>query len=69
MNSVCQLLRRMNFNVSPSNLPFKYQEANAMTRCKLDDLQSLIKTYLLIFTAVMTMYQKIMSHKIIVMYL
>ena len=23
MNSVCQLLQRMNFKVSPSNIPFK----------------------------------------------
>ena len=39
MNSVCQLLRRMNCNVSPSNLPFN-KKPIPVTRSKWDDLQS-----------------------------
>ena len=70
MNSICQLLLRINFKVSPSNIHLNNKKLIPVTRCKLDDLQSLKELpCLLIFTVMITIYQEIMSHKIIVMYL
>ena len=41
MNSVCQLLPRINFKVSPSNIHLNNKKLIPVTRGKLDDLQSL----------------------------
>ena len=41
MNSVCQLLQRINFKISPSNIHLNNKKLIPVTRGKLDDLQSL----------------------------